>query len=1130
MLLKGPDPHPLLPPNSLADKIMASKFAHLFSILLLLLGAGGSLFADTLRKAKSLESLLKDAPKPSLLDEIRLRGDAKRGAILFHTSSAACVRCHAVDTNLVSVGPRLSGLRSVLSSDLSLREYLLSALLEPSRDIRPEFRIHSIRTLDEETLSGLVVEENDKTLVLRSANDLNQTRTILQSEIESRSESKSSLMPEGLIGTLRDQGEFYDLAAYVFAVVEGGIDAERELTPAAEQLAIQEDWLNLNHKGILNKLAKKDFEAGKAIYQGYCIDCHGKDGNQPNLPTARAFGKQPLKFGSDPYRMFLTITKGNGLMGSMRHLTPYQRYQVIHYIRDAFMKGSNPDYATITPEYLDSLPVGTEMGDEIRVIDRDYGAALGSQLRREYHSVLTTSAGPWTLSYDLHTMDLAGAWKNAFLDLSDTQHQKGRGEGAAEPGASLVDSLMGWQWGHDGTLDYDRSRRAPRGPMPREWMRYHGYYRHGREIMLSYEVDRRSVLERSFVANEEKIVANKVPSLRKRLRIGPGRELILAIAKWSGATTSSVQIDEKNFSANEKTFSHVSASRAKGHQTTAPESLISSVSILANLESVRLEIDTEGRLVWRIPSSQQPIDCEIDFSVEPSSPEFTADSEPLWGERIARWGESELEARKEGPTQWKETLRTVGYLGLEQEGYALDTITIPSSNPWNAWLRTAAIDFFPDGRMLVTTYGGDVWLVSGIDASLEQIEWKRFASGLYEPLGIKIIDEVPYVTCKDRIVKLHDTNGDDEADFYENFFDDPDVSTHFHAFNFDLQVDRDGWLVYAKGGHGADYSIPGAILRVSPDGQRKEEYATGFRVPNGMGILPDGRMTCSDNQGQWMPASKINLLKRGGYYGWVPTYGQKGKWSADGGRIDLEKVVPPEDFDRPLVWIPHELDNSSGGQLWAGDARWGPLSGHLLHTSFGKGWMYYVLTQEVGEKAQGAIIKLPFDFRTGVMRARLNPRDGQVYAVGLQGWNGSGRIGLRDEGIQRLRYTGRPWKMIQSAKVEQGAILLEFNFPIHPASLQSPDAISAEAWNYRWSSAYGSDQYSPSTGRQGVDSLEIQSLSLVNDGTLLRVGVPALRPVDQLHLKVRLKGVDGVSFDEELFWTLHAVPEKAEKD
>ena len=114
--------------------------------------------------------------------------------------------------------------------------------------------------------------------------------------------------------------------------------------------------------------------------------------------------------------------------------------------------------------------------------------------------------------------------------------------------------------------------------------------------------------------------------------------------------------------------------------------------------------------------------------------------------------------------------------------------------------------------------------------------------------------------------------------------------------------------------------------------------------------------------------------------------------------------------------MPQEFDNSSGGQHWVEDKRFGPLHDHLLHTSFGKGWMSYLITQEIEDVLQGAIVRLPLNFRTGVMRARTNPRDGQVYTTGLQGWNGGGRIGLEDNGIQRLRYTGKAALMLSIAR------------------------------------------------------------------------------------------------------------------
>ena len=91
--------------------------------------------------------------------------------------------------------------------------------------------------------------------------------------------------------------------------------------------------------------------------------------------------------------------------------------------------------------------------------------------------------------------------------------------------------------------------------------------------------------------------------------------------------------------------------------------------------------------------------------------------------------------------------------------------------------------------MAVATIGGDVWVVSGVDDDLLDLRWKRFAAGLYEPFGVTVVDGLVYVTCKDRLVRLHDRDGDGEADFYESFSADDDVSTYYHAFNFDLQTD-----------------------------------------------------------------------------------------------------------------------------------------------------------------------------------------------------------------------------------------------------------------------------------------------------------------------------------------------------
>ena len=92
-----------------------------------------------------------------------------------------------------------------------------------------------------------------------------------------------------------------------------------------------------------------------------------------------------------------------------------------------------------------------------------------------------------------------------------------------------------------------------------------------------------------------------------------------------------------------------------------------------------------------------------------------------------------------------------------------------------------------------------MWIVSGIDGGLGTLTWKRFATGLYQPLGLKIVDGLIYLTCRDHITRLHDLDGDGEADYYENFNSDMVLTRHFHEFALDLQTDAAGNFYFAKG-------------------------------------------------------------------------------------------------------------------------------------------------------------------------------------------------------------------------------------------------------------------------------------------------------------------------------------------
>ena len=182
-----------------------------------------------------------------------------------------------------------------------------------------------------------------------------------------------------------------------------------------------------------------------------------------------------------------------------------------------------------------------------------------------------------------------------------------------------------------------------------------------------------------------------------------------------------------------------------------------------------------------------------------------------------------IAATKGSAARWPAELKTTPAVGNDDRAFAVDNITPPVQNPWFAQMRLTGFDFYEDtNKMAVCSWDGDVWLVTGIDdLSAGELSWRRIASGLFQPLGLKIVNETIYIGCRDQICILHDLNGDGETDYYESFNSDHQVTDHFHEFAMGLQIDDKGNFYYAKSArHALTALVPhhGTLLRVTPDG------------------------------------------------------------------------------------------------------------------------------------------------------------------------------------------------------------------------------------------------------------------------------------------------------------------------
>ena len=203
-----------------------------------------------------------------------------------------------------------------------------------------------------------------------------------------------------------------------------------------------------------------------------------------------------------------------------------------------------------------------------------------------------------------------------------------------------------------------------------------------------------------------------------------------------------------------------------------------------------------------------------------------------------------------------------------------------------------------------------------------------------------MVDGQIYVTCRDQIVILRDSNGDGETDFYENFNSDHQVTEHFHEFAMGLQTDAAGNFYYTKAArHGLPAVVPhhGTLLRVSRDGRRTDILATGFRAPNGVCVNPDGTFFVTDQEGFWLPKNRINWVKPGSFHG--------NMWGYHDVTDTSDAAMEP-----PVCWITNSFDRSPGEIVRVEGNGWGPLEGSLLNLSYGYGKIFIVLHETGGRK------------------------------------------------------------------------------------------------------------------------------------------------------------------------------------
>ena len=455
--------------------------------------------------------------------------------------------------------------------------------------------------------------------------------------------------------------------------------------------------------------------------------------------------------------------------------------------------------------------------------------------------------------------------------------------------------------------------------------------------------------------------------------------------------------------------------------------------------------------------------------------------------------------------RWPQEVTTSLKMSTARDAYVVDHIALPVDNPWRRGFRPGDIQFLKDGTGVAVTLDGDVWLVRGLHDAAAKPRWRRFASGLHEPMTVAIRDEQIYAFDKNGIWRLRDTNNDGEADVHELFSNAFGQTADMREFPSQIRLGPKGEFVIAKGGQQATYEgrHNGSVLRISADGRQATVLGYGFRQPN-IGVNPrTGLVTSSDQQGQYIPSTPLHVVGGRQFYGFLGPF-----------RPREEYPAPPAE---PLTWIPHPVNTSALSQVWLFGAKLGPLNDNLVHIGFNKPELFRVLLNERTSRLQASVASVTRGFEFTPLNGGVNPVDGQLYLAGFQviGW---GNVIDTPAGMGRVRYTGAPVLIPRELVPMDKGVLLRFEVPLDPRKATDPASYSLQSWGYKRTYKYGSPQYK-ADGTPGQDPLPASSAYLSQDRKAVFIGVPNLQPVMQLRVGYSLATADGVAFDDNAYTT-----------
>ncbi|MEU8674673.1 family 16 glycoside hydrolase [Streptomyces sp. NPDC048560] len=434
--------------------------------------------------------------------------------------------------------------------------------------------------------------------------------------------------------------------------------------------------------------------------------------------------------------------------------------------------------------------------------------------------------------------------------------------------------------------------------------------------------------------------------------------------------------------------------------------------------------------------------------------------------------------------------------------------------------QVTAMDWLQDGRLAVTTWGGstntagEVYLLDNVQGNTDtgKVTAKKIVGGLKEPMGIAAVDGKLYVSQKHELTELTDVDGDDVIDGQKTVATWP-YGGNFHEFAFGLLYKKGFFYLNLSvainyGGATTDPQPAknrGSTIKVNRKTGEVSYVAGGLRTPNGIGWGPGGDIFVTDNQGGWLPSSKLVHIKQDRFFN---------HYTNPDGPFDTKPVT------KPVLWLPqNEIANSPSTPLQLTQGR---FAGQMLFGDVTYGGIQRAYLEKVKGQYQGAVFRFTQGLEAGVNRISMGP-DGAIYAGGLGAGGNWGQEGKLTYGLQKLSPSGDKAFDILAMRAKTGGFELEYTQPLSDeTAAELAKQYKVKQWFYVPTPSYGGPKVDEET-------LSVRSAKLSSDRKKVTLDIPGLKANRVVHVRSPrpFSSASGESlWSTEAWYTLNSMPGK----